>query len=303
MSLRLMGQVWQSSSQEGGALLVLLALADFAHDDGSGAWPSIHTLALKSRLKDRQVQRVLKQLEAAGEIAITRGAGPGGANLYQVYPPGVTVTPGVKKTPGVTVTPGVIQYTGGVSSSTPKPLVEPLTSTSNPPVAPPTAAAKKKPRAETPRTGDQLLALFSEAERERLAQDYPSLHIAREAQKCVDWWTASGKVMDKPRLALQNWLDKGVRIQAEAEARSPAPPRDLVRPATNGHGPPKGGGGWFGYATEAEYRQSLIDGERRREQEQDEIDRLFGDGRYKRGADAGNSARPGAVAGKPPRPP
>jgi hypothetical protein len=79
-----MNYVWQHSQQSGGALLVLLAIADHASDDGGNAWPSLPTLALKARLSERQVVNVLHQLEGAGEIVVDRGRGRGQVNHYRV---------------------------------------------------------------------------------------------------------------------------------------------------------------------------------------------------------------------------
>jgi hypothetical protein len=51
------------------AVLVLLALADNAAEDGSGAGPSIATMAQRARCSTRTVQRHLRTLEDAGLIA------------------------------------------------------------------------------------------------------------------------------------------------------------------------------------------------------------------------------------------
>ena len=69
MSIRVMTQVWEHSSQEHGNLLVLLAIADFA-DDAGRAFPSVETLAKKARLSERQVQRAIKELRVAKEIEV-----------------------------------------------------------------------------------------------------------------------------------------------------------------------------------------------------------------------------------------
>lgn len=50
------------------SLLVLYALADRAHDDGTAAWPSQEWLAQRARCSARTVRRKLKELEAAGVI-------------------------------------------------------------------------------------------------------------------------------------------------------------------------------------------------------------------------------------------
>jgi helix-turn-helix protein len=84
MSIAIMSQVWKHSKQEGGALLVLLALADFANDEGI-CYPAQHTLAKKSRLSARQVRRVLSDLIASGELSIVRaGRGRGLKTIYRV---------------------------------------------------------------------------------------------------------------------------------------------------------------------------------------------------------------------------
>lgn len=70
-----MTHVWENSKHSGGELLVLLALADHAGDHGV-CWPSLQTLARKSRLQKRQVQNCVKALEVSGEIEIlTAGKG------------------------------------------------------------------------------------------------------------------------------------------------------------------------------------------------------------------------------------
>ena len=90
MSIQAMNRVWQHSRAKGSELLLLLAIADFAKDDGSGAWPSVETLAHKTRLSDRNVQYLVDKLVAAGELDVKQGVGRGRANVYSVIfqPPG-----------------------------------------------------------------------------------------------------------------------------------------------------------------------------------------------------------------------
>lgn len=78
-----MSRVWEESHQAGGALLVLLAIADFADDEGL-AFPSIRTLARKARLSERQTQRVIAQLVSAGELNVKPGCGRQGSHLFRV---------------------------------------------------------------------------------------------------------------------------------------------------------------------------------------------------------------------------
>ena len=78
-----MTQVWQHSRHKGGSLLLLLAIADFADDEGT-AWPSITTLAAKARMSERNIQYALKELEQSGELTIQAGGGRSNTNLYKV---------------------------------------------------------------------------------------------------------------------------------------------------------------------------------------------------------------------------
>ena len=83
-----MAQVWDFSRAQGGTLLVLLALADEARDNGR-CYPSIDRIAHKSRMSARQVQRVLRILQDMGEIKVHIGAGMnaggrGNTNEYEI---------------------------------------------------------------------------------------------------------------------------------------------------------------------------------------------------------------------------
>lgn len=79
-----MTKVWDRSAAKGSSLLVLLAIADFASDDGGSAFPSIPTLARKVRMSDRQVQRIVAGLVQLGELAVVPGPSPTSSNSYQV---------------------------------------------------------------------------------------------------------------------------------------------------------------------------------------------------------------------------
>ncbi len=93
MSIRVMSKVWSTSAHKGSALLLLLAIADFAHDDGTGAWPSIATLADKVRMSPRQVTRLLHRLEASGELVVKPGASRYDTNLLSIPMRGDNLAP------------------------------------------------------------------------------------------------------------------------------------------------------------------------------------------------------------------
>jgi hypothetical protein len=70
VSIQCVAWVLEYSDARLGARLVLLALANHAHDDGSNSFPSQARIAAEARLTDRQVRRCLKELMRLG--AITR---------------------------------------------------------------------------------------------------------------------------------------------------------------------------------------------------------------------------------------
>lgn len=78
-----MTRVWEHSKHGGGTLLVLLALADYANDNGV-CWPDVATLAVKARLTDRQVSNVLNDLIKDGDLAVVPGRGRGKHSTYAV---------------------------------------------------------------------------------------------------------------------------------------------------------------------------------------------------------------------------
>jgi len=66
-----MAQVWSLSKNGGSRLLVELAIADHVNSAGI-AWPSARHLASKTKLSERQVLRIIKQLEISGELIVNR---------------------------------------------------------------------------------------------------------------------------------------------------------------------------------------------------------------------------------------
>lgn len=86
MSIKAIDAVWTHSEQNGTRLLVLLAIAGYAHDDGRGAYPALDTLAHKARLSDTMTRRILKELTECGELLMRPGEGPHGVTLYDIAP-------------------------------------------------------------------------------------------------------------------------------------------------------------------------------------------------------------------------
>lgn len=83
-----MARVWELSNQRGNDLLMLLAIADFADDDGN-AYPSVQTLATKCRIKSRNANVILAALRKSGELEVRQNEGPHGTNRYRIVLPGL----------------------------------------------------------------------------------------------------------------------------------------------------------------------------------------------------------------------
>lgn len=86
MGVKYSKRVWRDKKLKGGKLLVMLALADHATDDGD-SWPGMSLLTDKTRLTDRQIRRVLNTLETDGYITIEeRAIGRGKRPHYKLFP-------------------------------------------------------------------------------------------------------------------------------------------------------------------------------------------------------------------------
>ncbi len=80
MSVRAMTFIWEHQRDRRGAeLLVALAMADCAADDGTHIFPSMATLARKARIGVRQARRIVGKLEKSG-LLIREKSGAGRGN-------------------------------------------------------------------------------------------------------------------------------------------------------------------------------------------------------------------------------
>lgn len=77
MSAKVTGMVFDRYPEGGGEMLLALALADHAHDDGTSIFPSIAHLAKKTRQSPRSVQYQLRRMEESGWLILVSG-GKGG---------------------------------------------------------------------------------------------------------------------------------------------------------------------------------------------------------------------------------
>lgn len=73
MSISIMTRVWAESQHKGSELLLLLAIADNANNQGV-AYPSRRTLAKKTRMSDRHVKRLVQVLIELKRLGLTPGS-------------------------------------------------------------------------------------------------------------------------------------------------------------------------------------------------------------------------------------
>lgn len=78
-----MSRVWEQSQHSGAHLLMMLAIADFADDQGFAS-PSVAMLAEKCRVQLRAANYTLAVLKSSGELKVQQGGGTCGTNLYRV---------------------------------------------------------------------------------------------------------------------------------------------------------------------------------------------------------------------------
>lgn len=142
MSIDVMVSVWKHSKQKAAARLLLIAIADSANDHGE-AWPGIKSLAKKCNTGDRNVQKLIKQIEADGELRVVEGGGRstvnGSTNKYIVITPDIPLPASINearpvppRTPVYHLAPvskrakgGATQGTTPVPPRAPKPNVNP----------------------------------------------------------------------------------------------------------------------------------------------------------------------------------
>jgi hypothetical protein len=181
MSIKLMSAIWENPPVSGSSLLMLLALADNANDQGM-CWPSIKYLAHKCALSERQAQRDLRELETKGLLRTEQRkskAGDNCSNLYTLLPS--PPNEGVDAPPVSTVTPPSANHVTLNHQLTPN---EPLQN-------PSTDSAPSGPDAPPP-----LREVFREIH-ERLGKTKNRQAVLRQAY--VNWF-GDGDVPDYGRL-------------------------------------------------------------------------------------------------------
>lgn len=86
MSIKVMAQVWEHDELGGLKKLILLALADWASDDGSRVYPSVAAIGRKCGFGERQARRYVSELRSDGYIELVKnGSNKGGRGVTAEY--------------------------------------------------------------------------------------------------------------------------------------------------------------------------------------------------------------------------
>jgi len=83
MSIKLMTKAWDTD-QKGNDLLVLLAMCDFANDEGI-LFPSLKTIAKKAKVSKTTLSYILRAYEAIGVITRTQRKRENGSDTSTIY--------------------------------------------------------------------------------------------------------------------------------------------------------------------------------------------------------------------------
>lgn len=222
MSVQAMTWVIDYSETEAvGDRLVMIALANYARADGSGAWPSIERLARDSRLSERAVYYSLSRLEAIGELRIQHGAGPHGVNIYDIV--GMRRWPKGRLAEGGANIAGVQSETDYPAQIAPNPLEEPSytvglsnahAQSSFVPTPEPPARKSRTKRVDEDKTlpptkykvGDDMWKWAQEAGWGATRAD---LQIA--ADTCFEWYTGKGQRQADWIATLKVWVRRNIK--------------------------------------------------------------------------------------------
>lgn len=88
MSVKMINMVFERFPLPANEMVLALAIADHAHDDGTHIYPGNEKLAIKTRMSERTVIRLLKRFVTIGWLIKTKNSnsGRGYANEYRISP-------------------------------------------------------------------------------------------------------------------------------------------------------------------------------------------------------------------------
>ncbi len=188
MAVRVISLVWEGYPEGGSELLTLLALANWSDDEGR-CWPSIASIAKKTRLSRSQAQRTMHALIDRGYVAVTgneTGGAPGTTRQYRINLSSLTGRVGATPTGSVGAT-GSTGATGSAHAQDgPHGCGETGSTHATQTVSEPSTTAKGKPRAiKTPISADYQLSERVRAWAVRKGFDRLDEHLESFKAKCA----------------------------------------------------------------------------------------------------------------------
>ena len=239
-----MNWVWENSNESGTNLLMLLAIADHANDDGV-CWPSIARLAQRARVSDRQAKYIVKHLEESGSIEVQRGVGRNHTSVYVVKGAADCTISEIEKVQPIAP---IKKIKGAIQRKKVQSSVEKVQPIAPDPLEPPIEPIKEntslpaEPKAPTPQQeyfGAVCACVgwdYRTITKEQTGQVAQTVGVLQDAKYTIDdlrefwrWWRKNdwrGQKGQYPTLQqLRSEIGK-IRVQAEP----------FVPPATNGGG-------------------------------------------------------------------
>jgi hypothetical protein len=165
----MMDLVWRFAPCTGSELIILLALADNADDNGISYPPSIPELGTKARLLQRQVQRIIRKLQKTDLVHIEDGKGVNGSHKYQL----------------------LFENFEGASSTTPGRLL----------AHPPRAHIDDRDVHTGSEQGSSLRSLTDKEHNTKTLMSSSKTNLTERVNRIFEYWQ---QVMNKPRTSLDS---------------------------------------------------------------------------------------------------
>lgn len=221
MAVKISHWVWQHSGAKGNDLLVLLALADNANDDGV-CWPSLRYLAEKTRLHENTIRSRLKSLRGLGIVGWDER--PGSPNVFRIN----TDTPIDFSTPTESVplptALGGEGYTQAVGEGYNLAVPEPSITISEPSDGEPVEESDTPSGTSKPMPLPKPFIVTADM-KTWAATHAASVDVMGETKQFVAYWRegeGKGKRRKNWSLTWMNWMR---RQQTDVDRRAPKPVR------------------------------------------------------------------------------
>jgi hypothetical protein len=233
MSWQATNWVIEKSRHKGSALLTMLCIANCANEDGSDAFPSKERLARDTRLSERQIARILEQLEKSGELAVKRSTGRHPNHYAFPFMGEDKMSPLPGKRPTMTnptsnhdISAGNhdILTTNHDAAMSQDPSIE---RSIDPPEDPPDKSAAKAKRASIDGTRIPEPFLLTSAMRQwaKDPENAPDVNLKKATAEFVDYWRGrpgrGGKKLDWEA----TWRNRMRELQEKAERNRPRQPK------------------------------------------------------------------------------